>query len=423
MTVKDSATTQAVFGLNSNLLGNDSLHVESGGTGSILNLTVDGVAFNGARGDQLQTIAIGVTNQTITITNNQFLNGHGNIVSGGGGLDLLGGSTAVTSNATINFNVSNNTIKGALGNAIDAIYTGHAATINGVILNNQIGTNNGALDTNANRGSDGGAGIDLGHAKSNGAGSINFAVRIESNDIYDINNGLSAIRLVANSAGGGSSRLEATVKDNNNGDVGGSNMASRPLRDRRRPGRQRSLRDGPVRHRKHLPRRHRKRRQQRHLARPDFDQHHRALQYSRLQSCRDGRPRRVPQRRRRRAPPSRTFCERYQYADQRHLPGSAGQGRRGQCLRDHQRRLQPGRADDAGAGRGRGLAGSRRQPGHRAAALPGRAGRSGHARRRRRLGIERRHRLDRQRRRRRRRRRRHLRRPRRLRPPRRPTLS
>ncbi|HET9637578.1 MAG TPA: cadherin-like domain-containing protein, partial [Allosphingosinicella sp.] len=225
MTVKDSANDQAVFGLNSNLLGDDSLHVESGGTGSNLTLTVDGVAFNGARGDQLQTIAIGVTTQNITITNNQFLNGHGNIVSGGGGLDLLGGSTAAGSNANITFNVSNNTIRGANGNAIDAIYTGAAATINGVLFNNQIGTNNGVLDSGAATGSLGGAGIDLGFAKSSGAGSINFAVRIESNDIYDVKAGLGAIRLVANSAGGGgSTRLEATVKDNINGDVAGSDL-------------------------------------------------------------------------------------------------------------------------------------------------------------------------------------------------------
>jgi hypothetical protein len=220
MTVKDSATKAAVFGLNSNLLGDDSLHIESGGTGSNLTLTVDGVAFNGARGDQLQTIAIGVTTQNLTITNNQFLNGHGNVVSGGGGVDLLGGSTAATSNANITFNFSDNTIRGAQGNALDAVYTGFAATINGVIVNNQIGTNNGVLDTNAAGGSiNGGEGINVGHAKANGAGSINFAVRIESNDIYDIKNGLAAIRLVANSAGGGTSRLEATVKDNINGDV------------------------------------------------------------------------------------------------------------------------------------------------------------------------------------------------------------
>lgn len=223
MTVKDSANDQAVFGLNSNALGDDSLHVESGGTGSNLTLTVDGVAFNGARGDQLQTIAIGVTTQNLTITNNQFLNGHGNIVSGGGGVDLLGGSTSASSNANITFNFSNNTIKGAQGSALDAIYTGFAATINGVIFNNQIGTNNGVLDTNANGGSiNGGEGMNIGHAKANGAGSINFAVRIEGNDIYDIKNGLGAIRLVANSAGGGTSRLEATVKDNINGDVTGA---------------------------------------------------------------------------------------------------------------------------------------------------------------------------------------------------------
>ncbi|HYI40640.1 MAG TPA: Ig-like domain-containing protein, partial [Allosphingosinicella sp.] len=228
MTVRDSVNDQAVFGLNSNALGDDSLHVESGGTGSNLTLTVDGVAFNGARGDQLQTIAIGVTTQNLTITNNQFLNGHGNVVSGGGGVDLLGGSTAVGSNANITFNFSNNTIKGAQGNALDAVYTGHQATINGIIFNNQIGTNNGVLDTNANGGSiNGGDGINVGHAKSNGTGSINYAVRIESNDIYDIKNGLGAIRLFANSAGGGgSSRLEATVKDNINGDVAGSDLLS-----------------------------------------------------------------------------------------------------------------------------------------------------------------------------------------------------
>ncbi|MEA3008920.1 MAG: hypothetical protein QOJ91_612, partial [Sphingomonadales bacterium] len=230
MTVRDNATSgdQAVFGLNSNLLGDDSLHVESGGTGSNLTLTVTNADFNGARGDQLQTIAIGVTTQNLSITGNKFLNGHGNIVSGGGGVDLLGGSTAATSNANITFNFSNNTIKGAQGSALDAVYTGYQATINGVISGNTIGTNNGVLDTNANGGSiNGGEGMNIGQAKANGTGSINFAVRIDANNIYDIKNGLAAIRLVANSAGGGgTSRLEATVTNNVNGDVAGSDTLS-----------------------------------------------------------------------------------------------------------------------------------------------------------------------------------------------------
>ena len=49
-----------------------------------LTLVVDGVDFTGAREDLLQTVAGDNSSHDLTITGNNFHNGHANIVSGGG---------------------------------------------------------------------------------------------------------------------------------------------------------------------------------------------------------------------------------------------------------------------------------------------------------------------------------------------------
>ncbi|HYW14845.1 MAG TPA: tandem-95 repeat protein, partial [Allosphingosinicella sp.] len=223
MTVQDSAARQAVFNVNQTTQGDDSLHVESGGT-SNLTLNVTGVAFNGARGDQLQTLAIGNTTQNITITNNQMLNGHTNIVSGGGGVTLLGGDTAATSNVNITYNFSGNTIRGAVGDALQATYTGTAGIISGTIANNIIGTAGGGLQGGQAAGSSGGgAGIVAGLVRSAGTGSLTYAVKIQNNTVHDVADAFGGIILRSNMQGTtGTARLEATVTGNTVAEMGGN---------------------------------------------------------------------------------------------------------------------------------------------------------------------------------------------------------
>jgi hypothetical protein len=224
MTVRDNATSgkQAVFGLNQTTQGDDSLHIESGGTGSNFTFLMNAVDFQGAGGGMLDIIQIGQTTQNLTVTNNNFLNTHSNIVSGGGGVRLLGGDTAASSNVNVTYNFSGNTIRGAVGDAFRAIYTGTAGTINGLIANNIIGTNGGGLQGGTAAGSSGGgSGIDVGAVRSAGTGSLTYAVHIDNNTIRDIANAFGGIILTANMAGTtGTSRLEATLTNNTVAEVG-----------------------------------------------------------------------------------------------------------------------------------------------------------------------------------------------------------
>ncbi|MGA9581482.1 MAG: Ig-like domain-containing protein [Allosphingosinicella sp.] len=226
MTVRDSVNDQAVFNVNHVNLGNDSLSLESGGTSNVT-LTVNGVTFNGAGGDQLGISQVGNTTQTLNITNNTFHNTHTNTVSGGGGVWLLGGDLAATSNVTVNYTFTGNSIKNAEGDAFRAVYSGNAATINGLILNNTIGTANGVFETNTNGGSvNGGSGINVGFTRGSGSGNINYAVRIEGNTVRDIQDAFGGIILGSNMIGTtGTARLEATILNNTVQEVGTNVLA------------------------------------------------------------------------------------------------------------------------------------------------------------------------------------------------------
>jgi hypothetical protein len=218
ITVKDSANDQAVFNNNDTTNGNDGFYLESGGTSNVT-VTVDGVTFNGARGDLMQVLSTGSTTQTIVIQNNTFNNQHTNIISGGGGLAITGGGT----NINIDYLINNNTFKGMRASAIFSSYGGVSGNISGLITNNTMGTANGVYDTSqANRGSMEGmfffGGID---AKQLGStGNVNYALRIEGNTIRDVN-GIAGILLRSNQQdSGGQARLEATITNNTMAEMG-----------------------------------------------------------------------------------------------------------------------------------------------------------------------------------------------------------
>jgi hypothetical protein len=228
MTVNDG-TNQAIFGLHSTTNGNDALFLETrgpangaaagtpGGTlggGFNLTLTVNGVEFKGARGDMIQVIAASNTQQNITITNNTFYNVHTNIAPGGGGITLGGGGNS--SNYRVTYTVSGNAFTGAKGTPLYVNYSGQGVSASGVILNNTIGTPNGVFNTGQSQvgSSGGGNGISVGSEKFSGSGTLNHAVRIEGNNIADLVFGVGGIALTSNTQGGGSERLEATVRNN-----------------------------------------------------------------------------------------------------------------------------------------------------------------------------------------------------------------
>ncbi|MES2778026.1 MAG: Ig-like domain-containing protein [Bacteroidota bacterium] len=241
MTVNDGAAP-AIFGHNG-FDGNDAILIETrgpangavfgtpggvAGAGFNLTLSVNGVEFKGARGDNIQTVATTNCTQNITITNNTFFNTHPHIVSGGGGITLSGGSP--TSNYVATYNISNNQFKGALGTPLHVNYSGQGATVNGIIVSNTIGTPNGTYNSAASQvgSSDNGNGINVTSEKfgdnvpgePHSTGILNHAVRIQNNVVADIN-GLAGIRISAGTQDpGGSLRLEATITGNTVAEMG-----------------------------------------------------------------------------------------------------------------------------------------------------------------------------------------------------------
>ncbi|HEX6377298.1 MAG TPA: Ig-like domain-containing protein [Allosphingosinicella sp.] len=210
LTFKDSASDQAVFGHNG-ASGGDSLLVESGGT-SNLTMLVDGVHFDGARSDIIQTVAADSTVQNITVQNSTFFSTHA--TNQGNGISIGGGGNA--SNYNVTYLIQNNQVKGTEASAINTFFAGYTGTIRGVILNNTLGTNNGVYNSGANdQGSNSGSIIFAGHEKfvGAGAGSMNYALRIEGNHISD-GNQQPSVFLRSGSQGGGTSLLEVTFKNN-----------------------------------------------------------------------------------------------------------------------------------------------------------------------------------------------------------------
>src|SRR5205085_9969489 len=91
-----------------------------------------------ARGDLFQINMLGTLACDLVFTNNTLINGHTNIVSGGGGVTLGGGGPA--NNVTFTYNISSNIIRGAHGATL-AVFkgTGTGANFNGTIARNVIG--------------------------------------------------------------------------------------------------------------------------------------------------------------------------------------------------------------------------------------------------------------------------------------------
>jgi hypothetical protein len=208
LTFRDTAGGDAaVMNANNSTTGNDNLIVETGGT-SNLTMSVTGVDFNGARGDQLQVIAAGSTTQSISVTSNTF---DQSIVGAlGGGVKFGGGGL---NNYNVNYTFSNNTMTGSTVSAFDGLYNGLNGTITGVISGNTIGTaGSGYQNALGQTGSLQAFGIFAGIDKTVG-GTVTYALRIENNTIRDTAD--AGIVLRSNNGGNtGTARLEATITNN-----------------------------------------------------------------------------------------------------------------------------------------------------------------------------------------------------------------
>ncbi|PLX99917.1 MAG: hypothetical protein C0623_08230, partial [Desulfuromonas sp.] len=190
------------IGLNSTASGNDGILVEAQNSAT-LNTTISGVTFLGARGDLFQSNALGTSTMDIVLQDNSFQNNHTNVVAGGGGVTLSGGSAGGNINVTYNISstaLGAQTFRDANGNAITANFVNGAGTVIGIVQDNTIGAAGFA-----GSGSLTGSGIMIG-----AAGTINHSVVINNNIIQQIK-GFAGIDLLNNS----NVDLHATIANNN----------------------------------------------------------------------------------------------------------------------------------------------------------------------------------------------------------------
>ncbi len=200
------------IGLNSTSLGNDGVFFESQGSAT-LNVTVEDVFFVGARGDLLQTNAIGNSTMDIVVRDNTFENTHPNIVSAGGGITLSGGSGGGNINVTYDVfgtTFGDQTFRDAEGNAITINYLNGAGTVTGTVENNTIGVTGVTGSGSATQ-----SGMLIGSG-----GSLTHTVTINNNDVRSIG-GWAGMDLSANS----SSTLNATITNNTIDEMSGFVLA------------------------------------------------------------------------------------------------------------------------------------------------------------------------------------------------------
>jgi VCBS repeat-containing protein len=209
LTIRDSADDAAVIGLT-HASGLDGIFIETSGSAT-LDLAIEGVEFLGARSDLLSVLANGNSVQTIRLDGNIFHNDHPNIAPGGGGVALGGGSSGAS--ITVDYIVTNNSFRGADGNAFSAYYVSSGAAIRGYVADNVIGIGDSVAGSSGSSG--GGNGLFIGIEKLAGAGSAIHQVNIVGNEIYDLAFATAGIVLAASGGGAGNGAvLEAALTGN-----------------------------------------------------------------------------------------------------------------------------------------------------------------------------------------------------------------
>ncbi|MFL6862789.1 MAG: beta strand repeat-containing protein, partial [Allosphingosinicella sp.] len=221
LTISDSASDQAIVGTTSNANSGDGIHIDTSGNAN-LTLLLDGVDFQGARGDLVDIRANGNSVQDLTLTDNNFHNTQASLPGAGGVLLTGGGASA---NITVTYDVENNSFTGARGDAFNASYATAAGTIHGYIADNIVGVNDGIAGTQGSSG--GGDGIVVGLEKLGVTGDAFYSVNIANNEVYDIDGGLGGLTL--RSSGGSAAHhatMEATLTGNTVAELGAGTLAA-----------------------------------------------------------------------------------------------------------------------------------------------------------------------------------------------------
>ncbi|MEY2512568.1 MAG: hypothetical protein QOE26_3331, partial [Verrucomicrobiota bacterium] len=202
--------TNSTFG-STNTSGNDAVVFQA--TGGVLNVTMLDSTITGERGDGFQMDLHGTMNADLIFGGvghgNTLTNAIGSANSLGGDINFGGGN--VGDNVTSTFNISNNSINGAIQSAISiGLGTGNHTTT-GTINANTVGTVGVA-----NSGSFGGSAIGVTHS----GGTGNTTVTITNNQLHQYNN--EGVNLTHGGFGTGGGVMTATVTGNTISDHGTS---------------------------------------------------------------------------------------------------------------------------------------------------------------------------------------------------------
>jgi hypothetical protein len=142
--------TGTTFGSMNATTGSDGLMIETQGT-AVINATVSNNTFTYAIGDHFQFSANSSTTNDVVFSNNVLSNA-GPAVGGGGGVRLIGGSNAGPINASLSYDVLNNTIRDSRGTAIAVNKLGGSGVFAGVIQGNTVGVP-GTVNSGSSEGS------------------------------------------------------------------------------------------------------------------------------------------------------------------------------------------------------------------------------------------------------------------------------
>jgi hypothetical protein len=186
-------------GDNNATLGNDGVSLESSGSATVFNATVQNSTFTGAEGDLLAFQHNASGTGDLVLNANAFSNNHPGIATGGGGLSLF--SNGAGGNATMT--ITGNTFRDAVGPGILIVKTTGTATQTGTFSGNTIG-----VSGVANSGSAEGSALKL---QSVGQGTLTWAVT--NNTIHQYNNNGVEV-LAGGSAAAQSGAVNTTITGN-----------------------------------------------------------------------------------------------------------------------------------------------------------------------------------------------------------------
>ncbi|HUK36460.1 MAG TPA: Ig-like domain-containing protein, partial [Vicinamibacterales bacterium] len=190
--------TNVTMNGNNATTGNNAVQL-SVGTGATLNVTVTGSHFNSTRAQHFQLSLTGSATSDVVFTGNSISNAQAALSGGGGVVVATGGG----GNPALTYNISNNTIRDAVGAALNVTKGSGAGVATGTISDNTIG-----IASVTDSGSAQGSGILVAHI---GGGASTTTV---TNNHVAQYNGTGITVQIGDASSGGTGSINAHVTGN-----------------------------------------------------------------------------------------------------------------------------------------------------------------------------------------------------------------